>query len=78
MKGTKKDICFAFCYLNGRPLEQKNPLFQELIGLFIKGGGIIIMIYTETLSTVILSVCNLIFSTNKETIASFGKMFNVS
>ena len=36
------------------------------------------MIYTETLSTVILSVCNSIFSTNKETFASFGKMFNES
>ena len=36
------------------------------------------MIYTETLNTVILSVCNLIFSTNKETFASFAKMFNVS
>ena len=34
MKGTKKDIGFIFCYLNCKPLEQKNPLFQELIGLF--------------------------------------------
>ena len=36
------------------------------------------MIYTETMNTVNLGVCNLIFSTNKETFASFGKMFNVS
>ena len=60
-----------------RMISDQIALHLVQLPLLIKG-GIIIMIYTETLSTVILSVCNLIFSTNKETFASFAKMFNVS
>ena len=61
------------------PHNKRNcyPPYPDHYLILIKG-DIIIMIYTETLCTVILSVCNLIFSTNKETFASFGKMFNVS